>query len=127
MSDNGVGVKRIRKNFEEHDHQCTVVEWFDLQHPKLSRLLFAVPNAARRTPRQGAWMKAEGMRAGTADLVLLVARHGFHGLCIEMKALDGRATASQLAFLEAASEQGYMAVVCRGAGAAIETIRNYLR
>ncbi len=111
---------------EEHSHQCTVVEWFDLQYPQLSRLLFAVPNAARRSPRQGAWMKAEGMRAGVADLILLVPRGGFHGMVIEMKALLGTTTKEQVAFLAAANDQGYFAAVCKGSGPAIETIRNYL-
>ena len=53
------------RNHYEHDHQVALFQWADCQkyrYPELATM-FAVPNSARRSPRQGAWMKAEIGRA----------------------------------------------------------------
>lgn len=110
----------------EHDEQAVVVRWFDLAFPQLEGLLFAIPNAGKRSRIMGARMKAEGMRAGVSDLMLPVARHGFHGLFIEMKVGKNPLTVDQAKWLERVGEQGYMAVCCRGADAAMDTIKSYL-
>lgn len=91
-----------------------------------AELIFATPNAGKRTPRQGAYMKAEGLRPGVPDLMLPVARGGFHGLFIELKAEKGRMNPNQEEWLHNLSEQGYMAVMCRGWDAARKTIESYL-
>lgn len=112
----------------EHQEQKAVVQWFDLQYPEFSGRLFAVPNAGAGAQKgQSGKMKAEGTRSGVPDLFLPVARHGFIGLFIEMKRRTGGSlSAEQSGWLEFLGKQGYMAVVCKGADAAIETIRNYL-
>lgn len=56
---------------DEHRIQCACVKWFRLKYPKLKDILFAVPNAARRSARNGAYMKDEGMLPGVADLILI--------------------------------------------------------
>lgn len=104
-----------------------MIEFFDLAYPQLAGLLFAVPNAARRSHALAAYLRKEGLRAGVADLMLPVARHGFHGLFIELKSLSGRATQKQLDFGARVTAQGYLFVVCRGADAAIDTLTRYLR
>jgi hypothetical protein len=43
-------------------------------------------------------LKAEGVRAGVADLCLPAARRGYHGLYIEMKSEEGVATKSKEPF-----------------------------
>ena len=48
-------------------------------------MLFAVPNAARRSARNGAYMKDEGMLPGVADLILLKSNRFYGALCVEMK------------------------------------------
>ena len=112
----------------EHDHQVALFYWSRLmegQIPELA-LLYAVPNAGRRTKRQGAWMVAEGLKAGVPDLVLPVARHGYHGLYIELKTERGRLTPEQKAWLKALYDQGYLAVMCRGWEDARDLILCYL-
>lgn len=118
----------------EHQEQCTVVRWFDVQFPEFRGRLFAVPNGAHlagTTGQRAAKMsrhKAEGLRPGVPDLWLPVARKGFHGLVIEMKREVGaKITAEQADWLEWLGAQGYMAVCCRGAEPAMETIKTYLR
>lgn len=50
----------------EHQEQATFIQWLTKQHPKL--WFFAVLNAAKRSPRLAAYLKAEGMVAGAPDL-----------------------------------------------------------
>lgn len=97
----------------ESNTQIAAVRWFRYQYPHLARLLFAVPNGGARDRVTGAIMKAEGVVAGVADLLLLVPRGGYHGLCIEMKTRTGRQSESQKEWQQEVEAQGYRYVVCR--------------
>lgn len=70
----------------EHDLQVRCVRWFRYRYPYLSPIFFAVPNGGHRTKATAAMMKAEGERAGVADLILLLPSLNGHSLNIEMKA-----------------------------------------
>lgn len=111
----------------EHLEQVAVIRWFDAQHSALRGRLFAVPNGGHRHVAVAAKLKAEGVRPGVPDLWLPVQRQGFAGLVIEMKAGKGRLSSNQQDWLGFLGEQGYMAVVCVGADAAIQTIKDYLQ
>ena len=87
--------------------------------------IFAVPNAFKRTPRQGKWMKDEGLKAGVPDIMVAVPSSGYHGLFIELKVKGGRVSASQKGWLERLNEQGYKAVVCYGGEEALEVTEEY--
>ncbi len=93
--------------------QGACVQWFRLQYPKYSRLLFAIPNGARlhgtEAQRAAAWarLEKEGAIAGAADLFLAVPAHGMPGLFIEMKTPNGRQSEKQKAFEAAAVAAGY--------------------
>ena len=113
----------------EHDEQVRVIRWcrsMDPLVPGLS-LLFAIPNAAKRSIRLAAYMKAEGLSAGVPDLFLPVPSMGAHGLFIELKTAKGKVTERQDEWLEALREQGYRAEVCRGHREAIDCIAGYLQ
>ncbi|MNP62589.1 VRR-NUC domain protein [compost metagenome] len=72
-------------------------------------------------------LKAEGVRKGFLDLMLLTPRHGHAGLIIEMKRIKGsRIEPEQADWLDWLNSQGFMAVVCRGFDAARDTINSYL-
>lgn len=112
----------------EHEEQCALIDWFDLQYPALRGRLAAVPNGGERNAIVGAKLKAEGVREGYLDLQLLVARNGYHGLLIEMKRRKGKgATKKQKDWVQWHTEQGYLAVVCRGWVVAKAVIEGYLR
>ena len=96
----------------ESNIQIACVRWFRMQHPKLARLLFAVPNGGARNAVTGAILKAEGVVPGVADLLLLVPRNGYHGLAIEMKTRTGRQSDSQREWQQEVEAQGYCYVVC---------------
>lgn len=118
----------------EHAEQVAVVSWARLQTgrwPEL-RLLFAVPNGASlaggpaQRARQMHRLKAEGLNPGVPDMWLPVARKGYHGLVIEMKAGANKPSDKQADWLDALTEQGYLALACWGADEAIDALREYL-
>jgi len=113
----------------EHQEAVSLTLWVDFNFPMMGldpRLFHAIPNGGHRHPAVGAKMKAEGSRAGYPDYGLDVARGGFHGLRIELKALDGRENDVQAECHELLRAQGLKVCVCYGAPAAIEVITKYL-
>jgi hypothetical protein len=122
----------------EHGEQVAVFQWASMSkssYPELA-LLFSVPNGAKlpyttdkrgqRISRQAMILKAEGMRPGVPDMVLPVARRGYHGLFIELKHGKNKPSPEQVAWICELRAQGYYAVVCYEAEAAIQTLRDYL-
>ena len=96
---------------EESTIQTQCVRWFRYQYP--SRTIFSIPLGGNRNAVTGAILKAEGALAGVADLQILHAAHGYHGLFIEMKTRTGRQQPSQIAFQVKAESEGYKYAVCR--------------
>ena len=121
-------IERPRKHpaEEEHQLQCACVQWFRLQHPALNHNLFAVPNGGRRDKTTGAKLKAEGVKAGVADLILLKPNAKHHALLIEMKTAKGRQTQSQRDWQRDIERDGYKYVVIRSVQAFIQTVNDYL-
>lgn len=111
----------------EHAEQCTLIQWFDDNYAPLKGRLFAVPNGGKRSKSEAVKLKREGVRAGVPDLMLPVARHGYHGLFIEMKRLKYSSTSKeQKDWHEFLTKQGYKVVVCKGHERAQEAIKCYL-
>ena len=115
------------KSHVEHTLQKNCVMWFRLQYPKLRSLLFAVPNGGARSVTTGAILKAEGVLAGVADLLLLVPSREYHGLCIEMKTAKGRQSPFQKQWQKDIEAQGYKYIVCRSFADFVEQINGYLK
>jgi len=114
-------------NHPEHDLQVACIRWFDLQYPKYKHQLFAIPNGGRRSAREGARLKAEGVRAGVWDLFL--AERGANregGMFIEMKSEKGKLTEAQKNF-ETYLEGSYAFAVCRSLDEFINAINGYLK
>jgi len=120
----GLSVGEFRKLIEkanggksapsEHDLQVTCVNLFRAKHYEHAHLLFAIPNGGYRCKRTASMMRAEGQQSGVPDLFLAVARHGYHGLWIEMKnGKAGRVSKEQKEMMEVLEEQGYKCEVCR--------------
>lgn len=113
---------------DEHQEQVTLFAWARLEEsrfPELS-LLFAVPNGGARNVVTGQRLKQEGVKRGVPDVWLPVARCGYHGLVIELKAGKGRPTAEQKAWLKALAAQGWLTQVCVGFEAARDVLVRYL-
>lgn len=112
----------------ESAEQRAVIEWAERQvnvYPELA-LLFHIPNGGKRDGRTAAMLRLQGVKAGVPDLQLCCARHGHHGLFIEMKAERGRLSVAQGDIIVQLRAQGYMVAVCYGQDEAKQTIATYL-
>ena len=117
-------------NQPEHKEAKALFQWITLmeQFNPEYKLFFAVPNGGNRNLKTAVKLKAEGVRAGVSDYLLLVARKPHHGLVIELKPIKGgRVQDNQQEFLDNAAAQGYRAEVARGWEAAKDIILNYLQ
>lgn len=97
---------------EEHRIQSSCVRWFRCQYPQYAEVLFAIPNAARRSERMGAYMKEEGMLPGVSDLIFLKANRFYGALCIEMKKPKGKQVDTQKKWQQAAERAGNKYALC---------------
>lgn len=86
-------------------------------------LLFAIPNGQVRP----GVAREPGIKAGVPDLFLPVARGGYHGLFVEMKALKGRVRPEQVKWHKLLEAQGYCVRVCKGYNAAVITLGRYMQ
>lgn len=110
----------------EHRLQCACVRWFRLAYPQHHHNLFAVPNGGYRTPATAAKIKAEGALPGVSDLILLIARGGYHGLLIEMKTDKGRQSEAQREWQRLIEADGYKYVVVRSIEEFMKVVNDYL-
>lgn len=118
-----------KQDVSEHQIQAAFIKEIrilETRYPEL-RTLFAVPNAAKRSFKLAAMLKAEGMLSGVPDIILPVARKGFNGLMIEFKKpVTGRLTGSQQLYIDLVVKENWLVVVMTDAQAAIDTVKNYL-
>ena len=103
----------------ESFHQQQVLYMADLhkrQYPELQHL-FAVPNGGFRHKATAEAMRRQGVRPGVPDLILPVARGGYHGWYGEMKRFKGvpsDLSAEQKDWLVFLSAEGYFATWHKG-------------
>ncbi len=113
---------------EEHRLQCACVQWFAVQYPELRGRLFAVPNGGRRDAVTGAKLRAEGVLAGVADLILLKRNSQYGALLIEMKTPKGRQSESQKEWEQSVcSRDEYRYVICRSLEEFISAVEEYIK
>lgn len=93
---------------------------------KVSDYLFSIPNGGSRDVREAANLKATGVKAGVWDLQLPIARHGYHGLWIEMKHGDNDLTDKQCEWGDRMRLAGWKMVVAWTAYEAERAIADYL-
>ena len=113
----------------EGQEQAALMRELQLRFPQAFKLIYHVPNGGHRVKAVAAKLKGQGVKAGVPDLVLPMARGGYFGLYIEFKAkppFDAPVSANQDAYLQQLTDQGYLAIVCRGSIDAVEAIRAYL-
>lgn len=108
---------------EEIIHK-TVMSWVRM-HPMLKGLVLHFPNEGRRSTRFGALLKDMGMRAGVADLLIAMPRHGFGGAWLELKSKNGFLSEFQKDFLADMRQQNYFVSVCWSIDEAIKVISWY--
>jgi len=120
-------VKRKSNELSEHDEQVRVVVYLH----KLGKLVCSVPNAGKRNPRLGKWLKDEGLSAGVPDLIIWETGVHIDGkpaavLLIEMKVRAGGSVSDlQTWWHEQLRKRGFRVEVCKGHEAAIQVINDY--
>jgi len=104
----------------ESNIQITCVDWFRRLSPwrldaDIQRMFFSVPNGGYRNAVTAKIMKAEGVMPGVSDLLLLVPKGDYHGLCIEMKTPSKKSDQSdyQIDWQRSAEKFGFKYVLCR--------------
>lgn len=112
-------------NDAEHKLQCACVKWFRYAHHDMASVLFAVPNGGARDAVTGAKLKAEGVVAGVADILLLVPNAEHNALAIEMKTPTGRQSPAQKEWQQAAERVGVQYVVARSLPEFIDAVEKY--
>ena len=94
-----------RKYSEQQIQIAAVHHFMALEAVKKNFIFFAVPNGGKRDKREASLLKAMGVRPGVHDLVFLL--HGGKTVLIEMKAEEGRLSASQEEFHGTATGLGH--------------------
>lgn len=113
----------------EEWEQEQVVKWAQQPsvrqiYPELA-LLYHIPNE-RSDKIQAAKLKRMGVKAGVPDMHLPCPSGKYHGLYIEMKALDGKPDDEQLWWLAHLKATGNATAVCYGWQQAVEVLTWYL-
>ncbi len=107
----------------EDQEQAKLVAWLR----KFDILFFAVPNGGYRNTLEAFKLKRTGVQSGVPDIMIPVARKGFHGLFIEMKRQKGGVLSQhQKHWLSNLIFQKYCAKVANGADVAIALVTEYL-
>lgn len=85
------------------------------------------PNEGRRSFRQGRMLKAQGMRAGVADVLILDGAPKFpecRGIAIELKRIKGGVVSPmQKQFLDDCEERNWVTYIAKGADDAIDFLQ----
>jgi hypothetical protein len=104
----------------EHRLQVMVMEHLRLRAVK-DAYWFAVPNAARRSLGLAARMKKEGMRAGVADICIMLS--GGRAVWVEMKTAKGRQTGQQAEFQKTCEALGHPYILAHSIDEAISGLK----
>lgn len=110
---------------KEEQELITIFEWIDL-HKDICNHFLHVPNEGKRSYYLGKILKRMGLRKGVSDILGLIPRGKYHGICIEHKTIEGKPTAEQLHFIDNQNAAGYFAKITYGVDDAIDTIRWYI-
>ena len=115
----------------ESDLQRAIITWAKTQVGKYPQLMWLhhVPNGGKRDSREAQLLKQSGVTPGILDLALDVARGGYHGLRIELKAPGGKCKApspEQREYIAFLTDQGYANIISNDFGQVKEFIVGYL-
>lgn len=121
--------KSIQYERIEQNALMAWARWQKWHNGKVSHYLHHSPNGGSRNAIEANNLKMMGVMKGFPDLFLFIAKHGYHGLFIELKRKEkhlAKIDPEQTEVLDRLSEQGYLCQVCFGANEAIDVIKQYL-
>jgi hypothetical protein len=103
----------------EHEEQVALVQWFRDNFKEPDYIIFAVPNGGKRGIKEAGRLKAEAVKAGVSDLIILTHNKV---IFLEMKKLNGKLSDKQKDFNENVEYLGFISIVGYGASDASEKI-----
>jgi hypothetical protein len=121
------GAKPVRKRIHtvsdaasEHQIQCAVARYLDLALDGVPNCIWwAVPNGGFRDVRTASKLKAEGVKPGVSDIMVL---WGGRLICIELKTAKGRQSPEQKQWADSATCAGAAYYVARS----VEQVEEFL-
>lgn len=121
-----MSIKRPKKpTLSEHQIQA---QYFDLVrlHMPGTKLIYAVPNGANKSPAARMKFKREGLTPGVPDVNIDIPRDIYHGMRIEFKSATGVCSDDQKDAHRQLLDAGYCVAVYRDAVEAWEITKKYL-
>jgi hypothetical protein len=112
----------------EHSEQMALFRWAAYSkgaHPELD-LLYAVPNAGKRSYGAARYMKNEGLQAGVPDICLPIPKGDYGALYIEMKFGKNKPTNNQQEWIDKLKSHNNRVEICWGFDEAKDVILDYL-
>lgn len=114
----------------EYLHQKALFDWAKTV-PEL-KWMHSIPNGtvlagnASKRAIQMASLKATGLKPGVWDIFLPLAKHGYHGLYIEMKAGKNKLSEAQDEFGNHVHRNGYLTATCWTWDEARQVLEDYI-
>lgn len=108
---------------QEHQIQvaiCNYLDWLQIPY-------FAIPNGGMRNIGVARKLKAEGVKAGVADLFIMQGNQLHNGLFIEVKTMTGKQQETQKDFEKLAFKNKYCYEIVRSLDELIEKLNLYLK
>jgi hypothetical protein len=120
--------KRKRPQHLEAVEQRLFVQRFRLDPATKYLTACAIPNGGKRSVREAALMKAEGVTAGAPDWVLFHQTAQHVGLALEFKSPTGkgRVSPAQAQFLDGLRQNGWAVHIVKTAAEAWDILERYL-
>lgn len=118
--------ERKRPSHREDAMQMECIKWFDYAHYDLHLLLFHPANEGKVTKTQAVRRKQMGIRAGVADLILLVPNKKYSSLAIELKTHEGRQSQNQKVWQTIHELHNGLYVIVRSVEEFIDSVEQYL-
>lgn len=124
----------VKRKHTDHEgtEQKHLLSWMKVNNNPVIRsmaeVVYHVPNGGTRNGREAANLKEQGTRAGVSDLVIPMARGGYFGLYLELKATpphNSMLAESQQGWLLKVHRNGYAAALAVGKAEAQEIIDRY--
>jgi len=112
----------------EHYEQTFVFHYFDVHHPSIFDMMFAIPNAGKRSQKVAGQFLAEGLKKGVPDIFVDIAIDPYHGLRVELKRSTvtvSNVSDEQWEWLDKYEARGYKAGVAIGYRECIDLICGY--
>jgi hypothetical protein len=113
-------VHTVTDKASEHQIQCAVARYLDLALEGVPNCIWwAVPNGGYRDVRTASKLKAEGVKPGVSDIMVL---WGGRLICIELKTAKGRQSPEQKQWADDATLSGAAYYVARS----VEQVEEFL-